>query len=165
MSKEAAAQSIFQIINGLQQADLIRQSSEISKEISEINAEFLEQDAQNALMFGLSQAEMYQNVINKVEARTKVNLATKGIDADFGTIGELRAENELTGFLNKAKLRNQAYANAMGYKVQIMNTRLQGVMGQIQSEAAAGAVRAQGILQAGSTFASGYAKPKVKIDE
>ena len=151
-----AAYAGFQIINGLQQAELIRDAAALSREVSNINAAFAEEDAAEALRLGLSEEARYQGVIDATLSAQKVALISSNIDPNFGTASEIRAETELTGFLNQIDLRNQAYANALGLKREAINIRTQGALGSIQSGTQAALTQSSAITSGIGTLGSAY---------
>lgn len=148
----------LQVLNGLNQASLIRQQAELNKQIADLNIELAQIDQFEAFAAGMTQAARYDNVIKTVESQQEVLYATQGIDASFGTAADIRAESKLNGFLNKLDIENAAYAKAAGIEREISNIRLQSFMSQQQAEINAAATVQTSLINAASTGVSGYMK-------
>lgn len=150
----------FEIINGFQQAELVRENGRITRMISDMNAEYAELDAHNVEVAGYSEVARYQTVIDQTLSEQKVANAVNDVDINFGTAAQLTAESKLNGFLNKMDIVQQAANTAMGIKNQARNIRLSGAMGQAQANLNASSVQSSAIIGAAKTGVSGYAKGK-----
>ena len=156
MSAAFAAVGALQIWNGLQQADSIMFNADLTRQINRANAENLELEAFKAETFGFTQSARYQTVIDKTLGSQKAAFAGQGVDVNTGTAAALQAESRFTGFLNQLDIQQAARNKAKGLRQKASNTRLQGLMSQIQSEVDANAARIGGVVGAAATFASGY---------
>lgn len=148
----------FQIISGLQQADMIRAQAGINNEIAEFNAKGAELDAFNALADGMTQEARYQNVIDATEAFQRVSYMANDVDVSFGTARDVIEESKLNGFLNKVDITNVAYARSMGFNREARNIRLQGVMNRGAANLQATVTQNAAIINGITTGVSGYAK-------
>lgn len=148
----------FQIISGLQQADMIRAQAGLMNEIAQFNAEGAELDAFNAMADGQTQVARYQSVIDEIEANQRVAFITNDVDTNFGTAADILEESKLNAFLNKVDLSNNAFAKSQGYEREARNIRLNAVMGMGQANLSANATRNAAIINGITTGVSGYAK-------
>ncbi|MFM6930406.1 MAG: hypothetical protein ACKOX6_18225 [Bdellovibrio sp.] len=153
-----AGLAAYQIVSGFQQAELVRENAKLSREIGEMNAEAAELDAYNAEKDGMTQENRYQSVIDQTIGAQNVIFAANDVDANFGTAAELQAESKLTGALNQMDIRARAQAEALGYKNQAKNIRLQSYMNSLQSDVQATSIQNASIINAASTGLSGYEK-------
>lgn len=141
----------FQIISGIQQAEIVRENARLTKEVNDMNAEYAELDAYRAELNGESQEARYQSVIDSTLGSQKVALASQGVDITFGTAKELEAESKLNGFLNQVDIRNQAHQQALGYKQQARSIRLSGSQAVAQAEVQASAIRNTALISGAKT--------------
>lgn len=133
-----AAQGAFQIASGLQQAELMRESGRLARDIAEINAKYAEIDAYEAEKFGLTEAARYQSKVNSTVSDQRTIMAAQGVDITSGTAAAIQEETKLTGFLNTLDIQAQGRARAMGLRRQASNIRLGGNQQLAQSELDAG---------------------------
>lgn len=148
MSYALAAAAGFEIISGIQQAEIIRKNAQLSKQVNDLNAGYAEIDAFNTEQQGYSQATRYQEIIDKNLSDQKVAYAANDVDINYGTASQLQAETKLNGFLNKVDIVNQAHLAALGYKNQAAQYRMAGVNAQSQGAYAATATQNAGFLNA-----------------
>ena len=154
----SAGLAAFQIISGYQQAELVRKSADLAKQVNDMNAEFAEVDAFHAEQRGESEVARYQSVIDATLASEKVANAVNNVAGNFGTAAEKTADTKLNGFLNQLDIRNQAHQQALGYKDQARNYRLAGASGVAQAGYNANAMQNSAIINAGATTISGYTR-------
>lgn len=156
MSYAAAGIAAYQIWSGLQQAESIRESAKLTKEISEMNAKYAEIDAYEAEKSGYGDTARYQTTIDNTIADQRTGYAAQNVDVNFGTAAEVQADTKLTGFLNQLDIQKQARAKALGYKREARQIRLQGSMGNIQARSNASATVTTGLIHGANTALSGY---------
>lgn len=150
----------YQIVSGFQQAEMVRENAKISREVAAMNADSAAIDARNAELDGMTQEARYQTVIDQTIGEQKVAFAAQGVDSNFGTASAIQAETKLTGELNKMDVRDRAHAEALGYKNQAGNIRLQSRMGGLQADTQASSIQNASILNAVGTGASGYTRTR-----
>lgn len=150
----------FQLLSSAQQAESLRESAQLYREIDELNAGYAEVDAWKAEQEGYTQEARYQSVIDQTIANQRATLISQDVDVNFGTAKALIEESKVTGFLNKLDIRNQAHQQALGYLDQAHNYRIQGALRTSQAAFDAASTKSAGLMNAGSTFISGYSKTK-----
>lgn len=153
----------FQVVNGMQQAEVIREQGKIARDIANMNAEFAEVDAWHAEQDGQKTLAQYEGQVEQVISTQRNEFAAKDVDASFGSAAEVIADSKLAGMLNGMDIVNQAHEKALGYKREARSTRLGGATQMAQANLSAsatqGAAIAQGVGTAGSAVA-GYQKTK-----
>lgn len=145
-----------QMVNGFQQAEMIKKNAEINQSVAEMNAEFSDLDAYKANNAGLSEAARYQTVVDSTLAAQKTAMAAQHVDINYGTATDIESDSKITGMINVLEIQRQGREKALGYNVQGINTRLGGVMGKLQGQLDASSAQSRGILNAVSTGISGY---------
>ena len=160
----AGALATFQVLSGLQQADMIRQNAALNRDIMRLNQEYAEMDAYEAMKQGISEEARYSGTIQSVLSSQNAAFAAKDIDRTFGTASEIQAETKLVGFLNQLKIKNNTSAKVLGYKRQALNYGLQNSMNQTAAAQQASAAQTAGLIRGGATFASGYNSYSAKTE-
>jgi len=160
-----AALAGYQLISGAQQAEATREHAKLTKDINDLNADYVEQDAFQAEADGATEEARYQSQIDEVIGDQKVALASQNVDINFGTAKELQTETRITGFLNQLDIRNQAAAKARGLKTQARNIRLQGSQIEAQGNMNANAIQSASMLNAASSSISGYSNYQDRLDK
>lgn len=162
----AIAMAGVQIMSGFLQADIVRRQADTQNRIAEFNAQLSEYDAWKTEAYGSTLVAYSQNETDQVRAKSRVYAASKGIKSE-GSLAEINAQNELNSVLNKIDIDNRATEQAMGYKRQASNTRLNASLSGIAANVQANSMIAGSIVQASGTIASSYLsnrKTEVKKD-
>lgn len=146
-----AVVSGLQLINGFQQADLIRMQSSISRQVADLNSRYAELDAFKAEQDGLTMSARYQSGVDAILADQKVAYAARNVDFSFGTARAVQDETKLNGFLNTIDIQTQAQEKALGLRREAREARLNSTLGSMGAEQAAASARSAGILQAAGT--------------
>ena len=136
----------------------IKETAKLNQEIADMNAEFAELDAFDAIAEGGSQEARYQSVIDQTLGEQKLAFATADVDINYGTASSIVEETKFTGELNLMEIQKQAQERALGYKVQARNIKSQGVLDRADANAKADAVMFQSATGAAKTAISGYKK-------
>ena len=129
-----AGLAAFQVVTGLQQADLMREANQVTQRIAEMNAAYAEHDAWEVAKYGETQAARYQTDIDQTIATQRTVMAAQGVDTTSGTAKEIQEETRLTGFLNTLDIKSQAQSKAMGIRREASNIRLNAAQRTAQTE-------------------------------
>lgn len=148
----------IQVINGMQQAEIVREQGKIAREVANMNAEFAEIDAWHAEQDGQTNLARYEGQVDQVISTQKNEFAAKDVDFKFGSAADVIADSKLAGMLNGLDIKNEAHQKALGYKREARNILINGAMGQAQSNAQSSAIQGAAIANAGTTAVSGYSK-------
>ena len=152
----AGGSAALQVWAGLEQASSIMFNADLSAQINQANSENLELEAFKAETFGFTQSARYQTVVDKTIGSQKAGFAAQGVDVHSGTAGVIQAEARLTGLLNQLDIQQAARNKAKGLRQKASNTRLQGIMGELQAGSDARTAIIGGIAGASATAASGF---------
>ena len=155
MAIQYAVMAGFQVISGLQQAEMVRMQADIQKEIDDFNAQMAEYDAWKVETYGQTQVAMYQQQIDQAQAAAKVSAAGAGVDIRSGSLSEITAQNELVGLANKLEIENQTREKALGYKRQARSIQMGSAVNQAVSKAQQSSIIGGALLQAAGTVLKG----------
>ncbi len=145
------ALAALQAASAIKQADEIRSSADLTRSLNEVNAKYAEMDANEAEVFGDTQAARYQSTIDSTLGAQKTAYASQNVDIGFGTAADVQKETSLTGALNIIDIKNQAHMKALGLRKEARNIRQSSSMSRSQSEINANATLTSGILNASAT--------------
>lgn len=153
----------FQVVSGAMQAETMRESGKLSKEVADMNAEFAEVDAFNAIADGETKSAQYEGQVEQVLSAQRAEYAAKDVDVTFGSAAEVVADTKLAGFLNVLDIKNQARAQALGYKNQASQLRIGGQNASTQANLNASATQNAALIGGATTAGTavaGYYKEK-----
>lgn len=150
------------LVGGFFEAENIKQTAALNRDIAEMNAEFAELDAYDAEIDGYSQQAEYQKIIDDTLAGQQLALTAADVDVSYGSASEIQNETRFLGMINKLEIQGQAEAKAMGYEREARNYRFGADLNSIQAAGRAQQAQIGGIVNAAKTGATGYAKGAFK---
>lgn len=134
------------------QADAIKAQGDYVKMRDDGNARLSMLSAEDAIKRGDLAAGAVQRKASAVKGAQKVNAAAQGVDIGTGSAGDLQAETDQMSEIDKMNVKNNAWREAWGYKVQADNFTGQGNMAQIGAQ-----MNARQTVLTGGLQALGYA--------
>lgn len=117
-------------ISAINQADEMRKEAEYSKRLARINQQRLEMMAEDAVKRGGKEAVEYGKKVKSVTGAQVAALAAQGIDVSFGSAASVIEETQITGTEEINKIRNNAFREALGYKLRGQEEMRQAEMNQ-----------------------------------
>ena len=165
MAIATAAMMSLELAGGYFASQNIKESAAINREISEMNAQFAELDAHDALVEGETQQAKYQSVIDNTLSDQQAILAASGVDTSFGSASSIEEETRFTGDLNLMEIQKRAQEQALGYKQQARDFRTGGILQESQAGIQASNVQFGALTGAGKTGLSGYGKGAFDVNE
>ncbi len=154
----------FDLWSGMQQADMIKDNAATMGLIYQINSEFAEVDAYEAVRAGNSNANRVQSVVDKVHSEQTAALAGRGQDVNFGSAAELKGEATIQGLVQQAEIKNEARNQALGIKREALNLRTQGTLNQYGANTRASAQVGATILSGLGSAVKAYTRGKTQND-
>ena len=130
------------------------------KSLSEINAQIAETRAQDAIKRGETEANQQRQKTGAIAGAQRVGFAAQGVDIGSGTAQEVQRQTHEQGALDALTIKNNAYREAFGYKVDAINQRSQGQFDAMSAKYNAQATLLTGGMNAASSFARSYAEYK-----
>ena len=146
----------YQIISGLQQAEMVGRQMELQRQIDEENAKLAEYDAWRTEAYGQTLMAEYQQQIDQTQAKARVSAAAEGVSTTEGSIAELMQQNEMVGLANRMAIEASARERALGYTRQARNIRTGSQMKQAEAKAQQSSIITGSILSAGGSLAKGF---------
>ena len=163
MSAQAAmygGMAALQLAGGYFASQNIKDTARLNQDIAEMNAEFAELDAYDAIIAGETQKAKYQANVDQILSEQQARLAATGVDVTYGSVGEIQEETRFISELNKMEIEKQAQEQALGFKRQASQYRFGGFMQMQQAEAEAAQVMFGAVTSAAQTGLTGYARSK-----
>ena len=156
MAAAMIAMGGLQLASGYFAAQNIKATARLNKDIADMNAEFAELDAFDALAEGQTEQARYQSVIDATMADFTVSMAVQDVDVNYGTAAALKEENSFVAEMNLMEIEKQAQEKALGYKTQAREFRMGGQMQLAEAKAKASQVMLSSMSNAAQTGISGY---------
>lgn len=129
----------------------------------EMNAKFAEFNAKQALERGDEAAKAYKDHVNKTIGTQRASYAAQGVDVNSGSAMEVQKQTAELGAQDVLTIKNNAWREAWGMRVEAGNSRIQAQYAESTANATARATLLTGGLQAGAQGASGYSKYKYGV--
>lgn len=148
----------LQLLGSYLSSQNIREAAKVRKRISEINSEFAELDAYDAEIAGFSQVAEYQVTVDQTLSNQRLAFTSQDVDVNFGSAAELQQETRLVAELNRMEIVKRANERALGLEQQSRDILLQGGINQNDANRKASQTLTLGLLNAGVTGATGYAR-------
>jgi hypothetical protein len=96
------------------------------QEMFNINAQFAELQGRDAIRRGDIEASHIKTGVKKTIGAQRAALAAQGVEIDTGSALEIQEDTRALGEMDAITVRNNAWREAWGYKVEAMNSRGQG---------------------------------------
>jgi hypothetical protein len=108
------------------QAESLKMQGEYQKSMFEMNAKMSSFQAEDAERRGRLEAKEYGKKIKATIGSQRASLAAQGIDVNSGTALDIQEDTAATGAIDQMTIKNNAYREAFGYKMQAMSDTFQG---------------------------------------
>lgn len=138
----------------------IRETAQLNQEINEMNAEFAELEAHEALKEGFTQQARYQSVVDETLSQQQLALTSAGVDVDYGTAAALEEETRFISELNKMEFEKRAQERALGIRQQARDMRMSGRLQRADAERRASDALFQSVTGAARTGITGYRRSR-----
>lgn len=148
----------LELAGGYFAAQNIKETAALNQDIANMNAEFADLDAFDALAQGQTNQARYQSVIDNTLSEQTAILAASGVDTSFGSAASIQEETKFTADLNLMEIEKQAQEEALGYTRQGRDFRTTGILQRSQADVKARQALVQGATSAAKTGLSGYSR-------
>ena len=125
-------------------AKAVRAQGNYQNEMANINAQFAELSAESAITRGNKQAADVKRNTKKIIGSQRAAMAAQGISIDSGSALDVQEDTAMIGELEAMKVKNNAWMEAFGYKVQAQQDRQQGKIGKMAADNTAATTLATG---------------------
>ncbi len=119
----ALSQSVTAAASAYAQSNSIRGQGEYESSAFNINASFAEMQAEDALKQGEKAAKNLKKQVKLTIGAQRANMAAQGIELDSGSALEIQEDTAVMGELDALTIKNNAYREAWGFKVQAEDFR------------------------------------------
>ncbi len=137
------------------QSQALEMQANYQKTQSEMNAKLADMQAEDAIKRGNKAAGQVKQQAKRMQGAQRAALAAQGIDIDSGSAAEIQENTEVLSAMDAMQVKNNAWKEAWGFKVQALNTRAEGSWAQAAGQAAARNTLLTGGMQALSYTAQG----------
>lgn len=145
---QAGLQGLSAIGNAYAQSQAIKARAAYQGVIAKINAEMATMNAEDAIRRGEITARDYQKEVDGMIGAQKVAYAAQNVDVNFGSAADIQAETRMFGALDVLTIKNNAWREAWGYKVEALNSTFSGKYAEMEGKYGARQALISGGLQA-----------------
>lgn len=137
----------------ISQSNALSVQGKYAKQQSDFNAQLAELQAQDAIIRGEKNVKTLKTKANQLKGSQRAAAAAAGVEVDTGSAAELQADTVRQSTLDVIELRNNAWREAWGFKMQASNYRSSGILEEMAYKNAARNTLITGGLQ-GLQYAS-----------
>jgi hypothetical protein len=148
MAVGAGIGAMNSISNAYAQSQAIKARATYQATIAKINTEMSTMQAEDSIRRGDIDARNYQKEVDQMIGSQRVAYAAQGVDVDFGSAAAIQEETRMQGAIDALKIRNNAWREAWGYRVEANNSTFAGEFAKIEGKSAAKQTLLTGGMQA-----------------
>jgi hypothetical protein len=162
----SASQGIAAVGTGISQSQASLAQGEYQQRMYETNARMAEYQAQDAVKRGDQAAKAHDKQVKGVIGSQRAAMAAQGVEVDSGSALDLQTDTAAIGAQDSLTIKNNAWREAWGYKVQANEYQGKGAMAGISSRFEAknsiltGGMKALGYGLEGAYYGQGGGKNK-----
>ena len=116
-----AASAFSTIGNIYTQSRAIKAQGSYEAGVYEQNARLAQMQAEDAIERGDQDARTYQLQVKRLMGSQRARLAAQGLDLGYGSALDIQEDTAMLGAMDALTIRNNAYREAWGYKVQALD--------------------------------------------
>jgi|6_EtaG_2_1085325.scaffolds.fasta_scaffold01903_5 hypothetical protein len=146
-----------QLATGASQASAINDEGDYQKSIFDINARFAEVNAKDAIKRGDKEAIALKKQAKRLIGSQRASLAAQGVDIETGSALDIQEDTAVLAQDDVMTIKNNAWKEALGYRVEAFNFRNQGKFAKLSARNKARNTLLTSGLQALSTSEGGGA--------
>lgn len=146
---------LLQYEAGQSEASAIRSQAAFQRQQLEFNKKLANISAEDAIDRGEEAVVDYKKQAEKVKGAQTAALAAQGIDIGAGTAAQIEYTTEKQVQTDVSRIRNNAWREAWGYKVEASNLEMQSMMVGLESKARARSARFAGAVGGAQTIIGG----------
>lgn len=140
--------AIASLVGGVAESEAQADQGRYQEHMFNVNAKLAEDQAADAVKRGDQEANQVAQKVKQVRGSQRVAYAAQGIDVNSGVAAEVQADTEALGAIDMVKIREGAWREAWGYKVEAINSRSKGQFARQAGDAAARTTLLTGGLKA-----------------
>ena len=125
---------VGQMFTAKSQAGAVQAQGAYQKQAYNTNARFSDIQAEDAIRRGETEAQKHQRDVKKLVGAQRAALAAQGMDLESGSALDIQLDTATQGAEDAMTIRNNAWRESWGYKVQALNYRTEGEMAAIAAK-------------------------------
>lgn len=137
-----------------QQARAMRKQGDYQKDMSDFNSDIAKIQARDAIYRGDKEAKQYLKKASTTIGSQRAALAAQGVDVSSGSALDIQEETAGQGALGALTIRNNAWREAWGYKVQAETYSKQGFLAREAAQSGARSTMLTGVSGAFQSIGS-----------
>lgn len=137
MAGSMGAQSISSIGTSYSQSQALKAQGEYQKQVADANSSLATIKAQDAVQRGNAASGRNDMQTKRMIGTQRAALASQGIDVNIGSAADVQGDTAAMGALDSLTIRNNAWREAWGYKVQALNDSYSGQFSKMSNDAEA----------------------------
>lgn len=143
--------------NAYSQSQAMKSQGEYQAQIANTNAKLADIKSQDAIDRGNRSANLNDTQTKKLIGSQRAALAAQGIDVNSGSAVDVQSDSASLGALDSLTIRNNAWRESWGYKVESVNDTYSGKFSGMAADNSARNTLLTGGMQAAGSFAqAGY---------
>lgn len=143
-----------------QQAKSLKAQADYQKSMAEVNSLFSNIQASDAIARGDKAAQQLGRKTKQLIGSQRASLAAQGIEIDSGSALEIQQDTATLSKMDEMQLRNNAWREAWGYKVESSTASANAQIGMNTNRFQARQTLITGGIQAANQAYSGYSQWK-----
>lgn len=145
-------------VSAYMESESIKAKGKHDRMVAEQNARFAELQGEDAIKRGDKDAARVKQASKAMAGSQRASLAAQGVAVDTGSAAEVQEETQVLGALDALTVKNNAWREAWGLKVQADNYRSQARMAEMGSNRAVQNTLLTGGINAAASMASIYSR-------
>lgn len=125
------------VIGGIGEANAQREQAKYQEHMYEVNAKLAEDQGKDAIQAGDLEANKLESKAGALRSTQRVSYANQGVDVNTGAAAETQADTVALSKLDALTIKNNAWRQAWGYRVEAINSRSQGAFARAAGESRA----------------------------
>lgn len=151
MTASYAAQGVNSLTTAYANSEAYKAKGEYDQRLSELNAKASEAQAADALQRGSVDANTQHRKTEQLLGAQRAAGGAEGVDLNSGSFADIQGETRTISAVDEATIRNNAWREALGFKVEANNARARGEFSRLSADE-----MARSTLVTGGLGAIGY---------
>lgn len=144
----AASQGFSSVGGAYAQSQAQRAQGDVTKTLFDENSKFADLQADDAIRRGNTAAMEAKRRTDDMVGTQRAGFAGQGVDVNSGSAAEVQGDTRAMGALDMVTLKNNAYREAMGYRVSALDYNFRGNMAKMAGDNEASQTMLTGGLRA-----------------
>jgi hypothetical protein len=134
MATSMGISAVSGLANTYNQSQAFKSQGDIQKQISEMNSQLAEFQSKDALHRGEKAVFKHREGVKALIGAQRVAQAAQGIDTESGSALEIVGNTQLMSETDVQTIKNNAWRESWGYKVESISSSLRGEISKLSGE-------------------------------